>query len=118
MATAELVSPNIFERMFGLAHGCPYPPPDDRNTNENSRFYLCKKEEGKVSYTCQRGTVEQVAAEHVQLAKTEGYNNKRQIVILRKWAPEFADQWRLVNHLVAPVHMGAPLPTAENPAAK
>lgn len=112
------VSPSIFDRMLGFSHtpGLPREPPRPPLKNDTThRFYLCQKEEGaKWTYTCQKGTLEEVAGEQVRRQRALPHHPIRTGVHLLSVAagcPAWNDELVLANKLQRLVKMGEPLAT-------
>lgn len=110
--TVEIASPSIFDRMLGFGTGPLRPPPKPR-TDETHRFYLCEKlDKTKATYTCQRGTLEEVCAEQVKRQRLQPGHLLRtgvHVMSVATGCPSWNDRLVLAQKFLRPVAMGPPL---------
>ena len=110
--TVELASPNIFDRLLGYS-GVPLRQPPKPRTDETHRFYVCEKlDKTKATYTCQRGTLEEVCAEQVKRQRLQPGHILRtgvHVMSVAAGCPSWNDRLVLAQKFLRPVAMGPPL---------
>ncbi len=97
--------------------------PPKPKTDQTHRFYLCEKlDKTKATYTCQRGTLEEVCAEQVrrqrELPNYQIYTGVH-VMSVAAGCPSWNDRLVLAQKFLRPVALGPPLtqPQASAPQA-